>query len=622
MVNERSSLEQQQQHALKATSTGLTDASSITDTRSFLDHSTCSSRQSHDDQGTVIAQEEDRTRSPPPNTSSYANRAALQEQWWQRTIVRRSLSAVRESQAQVERESLFLQQQQPQQRTALFARSEIQTGRLLGKGGFSLVYAIDAFRLDPTVSARCTVEQRRLRQQCVEHYTPETLCLKHLNASLVRKSPKDFSCALSDLATEAAYLARLDHPFILPLRGLPLDGLSALRNGQHDSYFIITERLVDTLDQWIQQGNKTKKNSTTVNSTPEQQEELLSEKLTYALQLAEALQYLHQHRIAFRDLKPQNIGFAMNDHRIQLFDFGLCRELPNNETDDDAVFQMSGVGTRRYMAPEIIVGEGRYNLKADVYSWAVVTWELLSGHKPYAHYSATDHCALVCQGGERPPLRSEWPEHVQYILVNAWCENVRERWTVARVVQQVTRVLSTYDETRPIPRVQQKQQATTPKQKRIIKPLPNHSPTGIIDYVDVDMVESSPSHSSWSERVDEVLNMPILPSATSCESAAAASSVLPFRRCVSLEPRRPSQLAFRLDPERRDVMSAPTSPVVLQHVLMPECDGGDDDEEVSSLRLNKLDQELTIWCPGGVEVVCSDLLQLPMLCSFSNCVEC
>lgn len=57
------------------------------------------------------------------------------------------------------------------------------------------------------------------------------------------------------------------------------------------------------------------------------------------------------------DLKPQNLGFRERDV-IQLFDFGLCRELPKpkgqserENLEDEETFHMSGVGTQRYMAP-------------------------------------------------------------------------------------------------------------------------------------------------------------------------------------------------------------------------------------------------------------------------------
>lgn len=580
------------QQALKTSSTGLTDVSSSSETSVGPQPENHHRQQSHADR---------------PN--SFARRAALQEQWWQRTIVKRSLKTVQANLAEMERNSVFLQQHEPQDATvAVFKRSEIRTGPLLGKGGFSLVYEITGFCLDPAVSKRCTAEQQRLREEYCDQ-PPGTFCIKHLNGShLLAKSPKEFQCALSDLATEAAYMSRLDHPNILSIRGLPLGGLSALANGQHDSYFIITDRLGETLEQWIQTNNK-KKASSKNNLANEAQ---LLEKLEYALQLADALQYLHEHRIIFRDLKPQNIGFSLNDHhRIQLFDFGLCRELPHSDWHDE-VFHMSGVGTRRYMAPELIIRDGRYNAKADVYSWALLFWELLSGCKPYAHYSAADHCAMVCQGGERPKLHPQCvPAPLRDILVHAWCDSVPDRWSTARVVAELTALTAS----KKVQHEEEPPTATTPRpsSRRLIKPVFD-SPTGIIDYVDVDIVDSSPS---CSEREDEILSLPVLPS----------KEPVGLRRSVSLEPRRStiseeSGLSFRLDPD--SVLGSSIDVPFLFHGddgedstrnSVIDDDDEDDyyDEDVSSLHLNELDRELTICGQHGIEVLCPVFLQRPSL---------
>lgn len=72
------------------------------------------------------------------------------------------------------------------------------------------------------------------------------------------------------------------------------------------------------------------------------------------------------------DLKPTNIGFKKSliegeEDILQLYDFGLCRELPkpqgqthhDDELEDEETFHMSGVGTQRYMAPEVCVYEGQ-----------------------------------------------------------------------------------------------------------------------------------------------------------------------------------------------------------------------------------------------------------------------
>lgn len=69
---------------------------------------------------------------------------------------------------------------------------------------------------------------------------------------------------------------------------------------------------------------------------------------------------------------------------MKIFDFGLARVMPvDNGCPHTDLFVMSGAGSPRYMAPECLLGE-TYNMKADVYSFAVILWEMLSASRPYA----------------------------------------------------------------------------------------------------------------------------------------------------------------------------------------------------------------------------------------------
>ena len=69
---------------------------------------------------------------------------------------------------------------------------------------------------------------------------------------------------------------------------------------------------------------------------------------------------------------------------MKIFDFGLARVMPEDDgcpyTDE---FEMSGAGSPRYMAPECLSGDC-YNMKADVYSFSIILWEMLSASRPYA----------------------------------------------------------------------------------------------------------------------------------------------------------------------------------------------------------------------------------------------
>lgn len=102
----------------------------------------------------------------------------------------------------------------------------------------------------------------------------------------------------------------------------------------------------------------------------------------YVMDIAEALYYLHRHRIAHRDIKLENILLSCDTHGTQatakLSDFGFAKRLDHA---DDSFFKTL-CGTVSYMAPEIIMGN-KYDLKVDIWSLGVVTYSLLAGYLPF-----------------------------------------------------------------------------------------------------------------------------------------------------------------------------------------------------------------------------------------------
>jgi len=221
------------------------------------------------------------------------------QNWWRKTVVRRSTSSIDHDLEYIHDQSKYLQQHANDdhcsQGITLFDRSEVIAGDLLGRGSFSQVSEIVGIQLSPEISKRCTPEQNELRK----HYAATVLkkdgqarfCIKHLQERLIQ-SPKDFQVAASDLVVEAAYMSSLHHPNILSVRGLPVAGLKAWGDGKFDGFFVIFDRLDATLDSMIYEWK--------INDIS------LDKKAEYAMQLAAALETLHKHRIVFRDLKPQN----------------------------------------------------------------------------------------------------------------------------------------------------------------------------------------------------------------------------------------------------------------------------------------------------------------------------
>jgi len=159
-----------------------------------------------------------------------------------------------------------------------------------------------------------------------------------------------------------------------------------------------------------------------------------------SIQIAEALAYLHSHNIIYRDLKPENIGFT-HDNTIKLFDFGLVKELKAHRKYADGTYLLSyNTGSRRYMAPEVAKRE-RYNLSADVYSFAMVLWEICTMEKPYERYTEEQHLNLALGTGKRPSLELvehlHWPKCMQTLLQQCWCQNLHDRIDFPTVLQKL-----------------------------------------------------------------------------------------------------------------------------------------------------------------------------------------
>lgn len=117
------------------------------------------------------------------------------------------------------------------------------------------------------------------------------------------------------------------------------------------------------------------------------------EAVRLAAEAAEAVQVLHEAGFIHRDIKPSNLLLDQTSEpvRVLVADLGSAKKLA------DATGYTVNTGTPAYMAPEQTGGIGTFDGRADVYSLAVVTWELLAGNRP-----APD---LRTSGGRGAPWR-------------------------------------------------------------------------------------------------------------------------------------------------------------------------------------------------------------------------
>ena len=110
-----------------------------------------------------------------------------------------------------------------------------------------------------------------------------------------------------------------------------------------------------------------------------------------------------------------------------MFDFGLATELKRENRDSNGLYKLTGnTGSRRYMAPEVARGEP-YNQSVDIYSVAIILWEMLSLKIAFDGYTLESHDVMVAQVGERPPMEKSWPEQIKEVLEKSWSHENKGR---------------------------------------------------------------------------------------------------------------------------------------------------------------------------------------------------
>lgn len=159
--------------------------------------------------------------------------------------------------------------------------------------------------------------------------------------------------------------------------------------------------------------------------------------LKMCLHVAVAMVYLHKFTpcIIHRDLKSLNILLDQpvtgprDTVLAKVADFGLARVM------DTAEPLTLGVGTNKWMAPEMLASHP-YDEKVDVYSFAMVLYEITCRKIPFAKCDPMELKRLVL-GGARPDLSemaAECPENMRELITSCWASNPKDRPTFANIV--------------------------------------------------------------------------------------------------------------------------------------------------------------------------------------------
>uniref|UniRef100_A0A7M4F4B4 Serine/threonine-protein kinase TNNI3K n=1 Tax=Crocodylus porosus TaxID=8502 RepID=A0A7M4F4B4_CROPO len=252
--------------------------------------------------------------------------------------------------------------------------SEIEFHEIIGSGSFGKVY-----------KGRC-----RNKIVAIKRYRANTYC---------SKSDVDMFCR------EVSILCRLDHPCVIQFVGACLDDPS--------QFAIVT--------QYISGGSL-------FSLLHEQKRNLdLQSKLIIAVDVAKGMEYLHNltQPIIHRDLNSFGFPLLLLQNGVCLqsvFMWNLLFFLSESRflqsLDEDNMTKQPG--NLRWMAPEVFTQCTRYTIKADVFSYALCLWELLTGEIPFAHLKPAAAAADMAYHHIRPPIGYSIPKPISSLLMRGW----------------------------------------------------------------------------------------------------------------------------------------------------------------------------------------------------------
>jgi serine/threonine protein kinase len=246
--------------------------------------------------------------------------------------------------------------------------------KVLGKGGFGLVYLAHDEQLDRLVA------------------------IKVPHAKLISQ-PEDAEAYL----TEARTVANLDHPGIVPVHDV---------GSTEDCPCYVVSKYIEGTD---------------LSARLKESRLKYRDAAELVATVAEALHYAHKQGLVHRDVKPGNILIG-TDGQPYVVDFGLALREENIGKGPKYA------GTPSYMSPEQARGEGhRVDGRSDIFSLGIVFYELLAGRQPFRGDTRAELLAQVTSSDAKP-LRQydeKLPKELERICYKAMAKRANERYSSA-----------------------------------------------------------------------------------------------------------------------------------------------------------------------------------------------
>lgn len=297
----------------------------------------------------------------------------------------------------------------------------IRRGKMLGRGAFGFVFRASLRKKNSVVLTEVAMKALQPVNPGQGARDSDSAAFKAASHKCDR-DPMQFACKAYCIARqEISILLSLRHSNIVPLIGVCT----------HPLALILQLAPLGALDLMIKEYRRSG-----ARMNPHVVQKVIH-------QVAKALEYLHQQRIIYRDLKSENVLIwempkpysssksSSSEMRVEikLADYGISRAILPTGTKGFA-------GTEGFMAPEIMRynGEEEYTEKVDCFSFAMFIYELISLRQPFEGQECVKDNIL--EGG-RPLLTDHdilYPTNFLDLMVLCWSQSPENRPSTSQIV--------------------------------------------------------------------------------------------------------------------------------------------------------------------------------------------
>jgi serine/threonine protein kinase len=165
-------------------------------------------------------------------------------------------------------------------------------------------------------------------------------------------------------------------------------------------------------------------------------------KIKILYQAAKGMHFLHSSGVVHRDLKSLNL-LLDNKWNVKVSDFGLTKFKDSMKKKDST----AQVGSVHWMAPEVLAEQSNVDwMTADVYSYGIIIWEVITRCQPYHGLSPAAVAVAVIREASRPPRFhagggiSEKEKELERISIACWSQDPVGRPDFLSIMEDIGRV--------------------------------------------------------------------------------------------------------------------------------------------------------------------------------------